>query len=156
MHTRAWCSVNGWLLQARELLEAICTSRFAEAFRILDEMKPALQMDPFLSNHLSRLTHQIRCRVLQQYTKPFHSLRLSDMAQALGCKLNDLEVELARLIVDETIDARIDSHNKVCVICGWKVLAMLGRCLPPAQGLQGLRLKLALAVLHQVRESGSL
>jgi hypothetical protein len=96
------------------LLEAICTSRFAEAFRILDELRPALQLDPFLVHHLARLTHQIRCRVLQQYTKPFHSLRLSDMAQALGCKLSDLEVELARLIVDDTINARIDSHNKVC------------------------------------------
>jgi hypothetical protein len=100
-------------MQARELLEAICTSRFAEAFRILDDMRPALQMDPFLAKHLVRLTHESRCRVLQQYSKPFHSLRLQDMAHALGCKLEDLEVELAKLIVDGTISARIDSHNKV-------------------------------------------
>jgi hypothetical protein len=99
-------------VQARELLEAMCTSRYADAFRILDELRPVLAMDPYLPSHLARLTQQIRCRALQQYVKPFHSLRLADMAEALGGSAEDLEVELARLITEGAITARIDSHNK--------------------------------------------
>lgn len=91
----------------------MCTSRFAEAFRILEDSRPSLMLDPFLAHQLTKLQRDIRCRVLQQYTRPFHSVRLGDMADALGASVAALEAELADLIVDGTIRARIDSHNKV-------------------------------------------
>lgn len=38
------------------------------------------------------------------------------MAEAFNTNVGDLENELMQLILDGQINARIDSHNKVCIL----------------------------------------
>jgi len=43
------------------------------------------------------------------------------MAASFNTTVNGLEDELTILILDNQIQARIDSHNKVCLISFWKI-----------------------------------
>jgi hypothetical protein len=94
----------------------MCTSHYAQAFAILERMKPALQLDMYAGPCLHDLIHHIRIRVLQQHTRPYFSLRLEDMAESLGTNVDSLESEVVHLIRSGQINARVDSHHKVPVL----------------------------------------
>lgn len=49
-----------------------------------------------------------------QYFSPYVSADMNKMAAAFNTTVSDLENELMQLILDGQINARIDSHNKVC------------------------------------------
>jgi len=57
-------------------------------------------------------TKKIRNKALIQYFSPFISVDLNTMAAAFNTTVAGLERELSRLIMDNSIQARIDSHNK--------------------------------------------
>ena len=52
---------------------------------------------------------------LLQYFKPYLSADLRKMAEAFNTTVDELEVELKKLILDGKMSARIDSHAKVCM-----------------------------------------
>jgi hypothetical protein len=70
-------------------------------------------LDMWLHEHVEHLYRLIREKAMVQYFSPFISVNLVAMAQAFNCELPQLEKELAKLINDNSISARIDSHNKV-------------------------------------------
>ena len=53
--------------------------------------------------------------VCWQYFSPYLSANMRKMAEAFNTSLALLENELMTLILDNQINARIDSHNKVIV-----------------------------------------
>ena len=108
LHVKRWC-----LLQARELLEAMCASRFADVFVLLARLRPALEQDFHLAAVLPDLLGSIRTRALRQHVQPYKALRLSAMAEAVGSDAAALEAELVELIGAGELDAAIDAHNKV-------------------------------------------
>ena len=55
----------------------------------------------------------IRHKAIIQYTLPFISVDLNTMAAAFMTSVSMLEKELAALITENKIQARIDSHNKI-------------------------------------------
>ena len=67
--------------------------------------------------HLSaldqRISQQIRTRAITLYSAPFASIRLNVIAAAFGCRDDDMRSELARLIEDGKISAKIDLHRMV-------------------------------------------
>jgi len=67
----------------------------------------------------------VRHRALVQYTAPYSSVSLGAMAGAFGTETAALEKELAGLIMDGQVHARIDSQAKVMGWAGW---VSLGRC----------------------------
>ena len=54
-------------MQARDLLEAMCASRYDEAFGILTQLQPMLALDVYASAALPDLQALIRKRALQQH-----------------------------------------------------------------------------------------
>jgi len=76
-------------------------------------MKDNLLLDMYLAPHINTLFSMIRNRGLVQYFSPYSSADLVKMAQSFNTTLPDLENELMKLILDGSIQARIDSHNKV-------------------------------------------
>lgn len=45
--------------------------------------------------------------------KPYASLRMSDMAEAFGASVDELQAEVVQLVDEGAIPARFDSHNRV-------------------------------------------
>ena len=66
-----------------------------------------------MSKRYEHLKNEIRSRVILQYFRPYLSVSLEVMANALAITVDDLETECARLINEKKLLARIDSQQKV-------------------------------------------
>jgi len=99
--------------QLREVIQCFYESRYGQCLKLLEEMKDNLLLDMYLAPHINTLFSMIRNRGLVQYFSPYSSADLVKMAQSFNTTLPDLENELMKLILDGSIQARIDSHNKV-------------------------------------------
>jgi len=98
--------------EVRELISDFYASRYASCLKYLDKMKNPLLLDMFLHEHVESLYQKIRNKALIQYFSPFTSIDLNIMASAFNTSVAGLEKELGKLITEESISARIDSHNK--------------------------------------------
>jgi COP9 signalosome complex subunit 1 len=86
-------------------------------------------LDYHLHDILEQLYKMIRERAIVQYFTPFSSVDMNSMAEAFKTSVADLEKELSTLIFDNTIQARIDSHNKVIPTTALPALPALFSCL---------------------------
>jgi COP9 signalosome complex subunit 1 len=80
---------------------------------LLLSLQPELELDLHLHDHVESLYQKIRNKAIVQYFSPFTSVDLNTMAQAFNTEVPILEKELAGLIMENSIQARIDSHNKI-------------------------------------------
>mmetsp|Transcript_512 Transcript_512/g.576 ORF Transcript_512/g.576 Transcript_512/m.576 type:complete len:428 (+) Transcript_512:145-1428(+) len=102
--------------EVRELIQDFYSSRYASCLSCLDGLQSMLSLDIHLHDHIdgpSGLYAQIRQKALIQYTTPYTSVNLHTLAAAFNTEIAAIEKELAALIMDNQIQARIDSHNKV-------------------------------------------
>ncbi|CAI5484792.1 unnamed protein product [Closterium sp. Yama58-4] len=99
--------------EVRELIYDFYASRYASCLKYLDKLRPVVELDLHLHDHLAALYQQIRQRALIQYTTPFISVDLRTMASAFNTNVAALEKELAALIMDNQVQARIDSHKGI-------------------------------------------
>jgi len=99
--------------QIRELINDFYNSRYASCLAYLQQLRPELELDIHLYDHVEGLYQKIRSKALVQYFSPFISVDLNAMAQAFNTDVASLEKELAGLIMEGSIQARIDSHSKI-------------------------------------------
>ncbi|CAG8467089.1 8975_t:CDS:2 [Ambispora gerdemannii] len=97
----------------RELIHGFYHSKYALVLDILEKWKNDYFLDLHLHNHLETLYDNIRKKALIQYFSPFLTVDLNKMAQSFCTEVPKLERELAKLITENQIQARIDSHNKI-------------------------------------------
>jgi len=95
------------------IIQSYLASKYADTFQTLLALQNDFLLDIGMSSHWHRLLERIRERALVQYFKPFLSVKLSTMAKAFAIDIPALELQLAYLIGEGQIDARIDSANKV-------------------------------------------
>jgi len=99
----------------RELINDFYASRYGSCLKYLAKLKPTLQLDVHLNEHVEVLYQKIRNKALIQYFSPFMSVDMKTMADSFNTTVGGLEKELERLIMEDSIQARIDSHNKVLI-----------------------------------------
>ncbi|XP_071040671.1 COP9 signalosome complex subunit 1 [Parasteatoda tepidariorum] len=99
--------------QLRDIIHRFYNSKYASCLKLLEEIKDNLLLDMYLAPHVSSLYTQIRNRALIQYFSPYLSADMNRMALAFNTTIGALEDELMQLILDNQIQARIDSHNKI-------------------------------------------
>uniref|UniRef100_A0ACD5U4P2 Uncharacterized protein n=1 Tax=Avena sativa TaxID=4498 RepID=A0ACD5U4P2_AVESA len=99
--------------EVRELVNDFYESRYGSCLGYLEKLKSNLLLDIHLHEHLEVLYKDIRHKAIIQYTFPFISVDLNTMAVAFKTSVSMLEKELAALITDNKVQARIDSHNKI-------------------------------------------
>ncbi|KAJ3129946.1 hypothetical protein HK098_007212 [Nowakowskiella sp. JEL0407] len=99
--------------QIRELIYAFYNSKYTTCLELMQRLKPDLLLDMFLHNHVDVLYENIRKKALVQYFSPFSSVDMNKMAKSFNTTVSQLEAEIATLIGENQIQARIDSHNKV-------------------------------------------
>lgn len=88
-------------------------SRYAQCLSYLDRLKPDLMLDLHLHDHVKQLYDDVRSRALIQYFSPFSTVDMRLMAAAFNVSVEELETELASLIMSGKISAKIDSRAKV-------------------------------------------
>eukprot|EP00164_Ancoracysta_twista_P002734 GFYU01003636.1.p1 GENE.GFYU01003636.1~~GFYU01003636.1.p1 ORF type:complete len:477 (-),score=156.77 GFYU01003636.1:131-1516(-) len=99
--------------EVRELINDFYSSRYSSCLDYLSALKPELMLDIHLYDHVEKLYSMIRNKALIQYFMPYVSVDLNHMAAAFKTTVASLENELADLIMNNLISARIDSHNKI-------------------------------------------
>jgi len=97
----------------RELIFDFYGSRYSSCLALMEKVKGDLLLDIYIGRHTEALYRMIRSRALIQYFTPYASVQMSTMAQAFSTSVEDLQKELAALIMKKEIKARIDSHNKI-------------------------------------------
>jgi len=95
-----------------ELAKSFYESQYGKCMSILNQIVPDLRLDIRIGDHIEYLAKSIRSRALIQYITPFSSVDMVEMAKAFDMSIQNLEKDLAELIVHGSISARIDSHNK--------------------------------------------
>ncbi|KAJ1555943.1 COP9 signalosome complex subunit 1, partial [Cladochytrium tenue] len=98
--------------QTREVLELFYGSKYGQCLALLTKLRSDLLLDLHLHDHVDSIYTSIRRKALVQYFSPFVSVDLNKMANTFNMDVASLEAELASLIVQNLIAARIDSHNK--------------------------------------------
>lgn len=87
--------------------------QYSEFLVLLEEWNRKAVLSIYLGSHVTTLSTKIRNRALIQYFNPYLSLSISKMADTFNTNVQELEIELAKLIMDGKINGRIDSHNKI-------------------------------------------
>jgi len=95
-----------------QILVDFYDSKYASCLRSLAALKNDLALDLHLHDHVAALYDKVRSKALVQYFSPYVAVDLNKMASAFQTSVTELEKELAKLIADGVIAARIDSHNK--------------------------------------------
>eukprot|EP01132_Coremiostelium_polycephalum_P005328 gene5328-6644_t len=98
--------------EVRELINDFYHSKYSSCLNYLEKLKPTLLLDYHLHDHVESLYSKVRSRSLIQYFSPYVSVDLNTMATAFNTNVQSLEKELSKLIMEDSISARIDSHNK--------------------------------------------
>ncbi|CAG8598939.1 16975_t:CDS:2 [Acaulospora colombiana] len=97
----------------RELIYGFYNSKYNSVLTGLENYKNDFLLDIHLHNHVETLYDNIRKKALVQYFSPFLTVDMNKMAESFGTNVLKLEKELAKLITENLIQARIDSHKKV-------------------------------------------
>ncbi|XP_022650923.1 COP9 signalosome complex subunit 1-like isoform X2 [Varroa jacobsoni] len=99
--------------QLRELIQHFYESRYGQCLALLDQIRDNLLLDIYLAPHVISLYAQIRNRAWIQYFSPYLTADMNMMAVAFNTTVQQVEEEMMQLVLDNQIQARIDSHNKV-------------------------------------------
>jgi COP9 signalosome complex subunit 1 len=97
----------------RELVHDFYNSRYASCLQYIEALKPTLDLDIHLRDHVASLIADIRKRALLQYFSPYLSVNLTNMAESLNSTPSAIEAECAELIMEGKMQARIDSEQKI-------------------------------------------
>lgn len=90
-------------------------ARYTSCFSTLNAMRPTLELDLHLGQHIDELYKLVRERAMIQYTVPYVTVDLTVMAESFNTDAVSIVEELATLIEKNKIEARIDSKNKTLV-----------------------------------------
>lgn len=96
----------------KEVISNFYSSKYGDCLAGLERLKPVLRIDVHLAEHVASLFQKVRSRAMVQYFSPYSSTDLTRMAAAFNSPVDELERELAKLIMEDQIQARIDSHGK--------------------------------------------
>lgn len=95
------------------IINCFYESKYTACLESLDKLLPRLLLDIYLRDHVSTLYEKIRSKALVQYVSTFTSVDMNKMAVVFNTTVENLEKEIAALIMDKQIKARIDSHKKI-------------------------------------------
>ncbi|CAG9462397.1 unnamed protein product [Pedinophyceae sp. YPF-701] len=91
-----------------DLLSSFYGCKYADFFVALDKVTRTLVTDTLLHTHHRWYLREIRVKAFRQYLEPFKSVRLGSMAAAFGLPEDDVDRELADLIVAGRVACKID------------------------------------------------
>ncbi len=109
----SFCALLELHPQIRELITNFHASRYSVCLSIMSNLKPLLEVDLYMRAHVDEIFQQIRFKALVLYFSPYQSVDVRRMALAFDMDLASLEKDVATLIMNGVINARIDSESKM-------------------------------------------
>ena len=97
----------------RELVNDFYSGKYGSSLSFLNSYRQHLSMDIYISRHVNAIIQKINEKAIMQYFSAFVSVKLPAMADALNTSVEKLEKDAAKLIEENKLNGRIDSHLKV-------------------------------------------
>ena len=94
-------------------ITAMINCNYVELMGVLEQYRGGLKYDLYMGDIIEDIYTDIRNRALLQYFSPFKSASIEVAAQAFNADVATIEKELAQLIMDGKLQARIDSAQKI-------------------------------------------
>mmetsp|Transcript_96327 Transcript_96327/g.171175 ORF Transcript_96327/g.171175 Transcript_96327/m.171175 type:complete len:420 (+) Transcript_96327:35-1294(+) len=115
LDSTTFCECLDMTPQIRDLAVDFCSCRYAACLATLESMKEALSLDVHLHGQVAHLCEQIRSKGITQYFAPFLSVSLLNMAEVFNTDVESMQREVAKLIGNRKLDAKIDSQRKILI-----------------------------------------
>lgn len=99
--------------ETTDIIENFLNGKYMEFQKSLSQIQSQLKLDMFFGHKLDHIIMHIRRKALVQYVTPYKVIDLKEIAKEFNLSLELIEYEIAELIVNQKIQAKIDSHSKV-------------------------------------------
>jgi COP9 signalosome complex subunit 1 len=99
--------------QIRKAVSHFVNGRYSSCLAILDSFKADFLLDIYLHKHVQVIFQKIRRKCIVQNFIPFSCVTLDSLDASFSRDGKSIEDELASMIRDGTLNARIDSKSKV-------------------------------------------
>ncbi|VUC20383.1 unnamed protein product [Clonostachys rosea] len=99
----------------RKAISLFINGRYSNCLSILDALQTDCLLDLYMQKHVETIFNRIRRKCIIQYFIPFSCVTLQSLDEAFGRGGNSIEDELASMIRDGALSARIDSKSKLLV-----------------------------------------
>jgi len=97
-----------------DVLENFLNGHYMDFQRQIAQIMSQMSFDMYLGgSKINTLMNDIRRKALIQYVAPYKVIDLREIAKAFDLSVEQVEHEIAHLIVTKQIQAKIDSHSKV-------------------------------------------
>ena len=99
----------------RDIVADFYDCNYHASLSALTNIRDRLELDVHLAPHIESLYSSIRSKALIQYFSPFSTVDLARMADAFSSSVEGISEEVAALIVQGDIQARIDAENGILI-----------------------------------------
>jgi COP9 signalosome complex subunit 1 len=97
----------------RRAVAQFVNGRYSACLAILESYRPDYLLDVYLQKHVSKIFSEIRSKCIVQYLVPFSCATLDSMNAAFAAPGQSIEEELVSMIRSGTLQARINTIDKV-------------------------------------------
>ena len=97
----------------RQVIQLFLQNKYCESLQVLENIWWIVEGDLFIGQHSNKIMEMIRQRAMVSFLYPYKSIPLKDVSSSFGTSVKIIEKELANLIADNLIQAKLDSHNKI-------------------------------------------
>ena len=101
------------ILAMTNMVCAYQNNNINEFEKILKQNRQSIMDDPFISEHIEDLLHNVRTQVLINLIQPYTRIKISFISGELNIEPSDVESLLVSCILDAKIYGRIDQINGV-------------------------------------------
>ncbi|PHH78860.1 hypothetical protein CDD82_2801 [Ophiocordyceps australis] len=97
----------------RKAINFFINGRYPSCLSTLESVRSDLLLDIYLQEHVQHLFSKIRSKCIQQYFIPYSNVTIQSLEAAFGRPDHDIESELATMIGQKSLKARIDTKKKL-------------------------------------------
>ncbi|KAL1875751.1 hypothetical protein VTK73DRAFT_9812 [Phialemonium thermophilum] len=97
----------------RKAVAQFVNGRYSACLSILESCRPDYLLDIYLQGHIPKIYSEIRSKCIVQYLIPFSCVTLDSMNESFASPGESIEEELAGMIRSGTLNARINSIDKL-------------------------------------------
>lgn len=101
----------------RRAVTFFVSSRYSQCLNILESYRTDYLLDIHLQKHIDEIYYMVRSKCIVQYFIPFSCVTLDSLNAAFAPPGKSIEKELAAMIQRGDLNARIDTQNRVNIIC---------------------------------------
>ncbi|CAI6085433.1 hypothetical protein V2G26_020603 [Clonostachys chloroleuca] len=99
----------------RKAISQFINGRYSTCLSTLEVLQTDCLLDLYMQKHVATIFTRIRRKCIVQYFIPFSCVTIQSLDEAFGRGGNSIEDELASMIRDGALSARIDSKSKLLV-----------------------------------------